>query len=300
VVNPGGGTARRYEGTPVPAARLRADVEALSAIEPARSYLNSGSLERAAQYVADGFRRAGWQTSSQDFLAEGRRYSNVVARLGDGRRERIVVGAHYDVCGDQPGADDNASGVAGLLELARQVSAQKPPLSCDLELVAYCLEEPPFFKTESMGSCVHARSLLKEKARVRLMLCLEMIGYFSEQPGSQGLPLFLLKPFYPNRGDFIAVVGRLSDRALVRRVKKWLRAGSKIDVRSINAPAQLPGIDFSDHLNYWRCGIPAVMVTDTAFYRNPHYHERSDTAATLDFARMAQAVQAVYWALVNL
>jgi hypothetical protein len=299
VVNPGGGTAKRYAGPPVPAARLKADVEFLAAIEPPRSYLNAQSLERAARHIADEFRRAGWETSSQDFMAAGRRYRNVVARLGGGRRERIVVGAHYDVCGDQPGADDNASGVAGLLELARQVAEQKPPLACDLELVAYCLEEPPFFKTESMGSSIHARSLQQENARIRLMICLEMIGFFSQRPGSQGLPLFLLKPFYPDRGDFIAVVGRFSDRALVRTMRKWLRAGSTIDVRSINAPAQLPGIDFSDHLNYWRLNIPAVMVTDTAFYRNPHYHERSDTPQTLDFAKMAEVVQGVYWALVN-
>ncbi len=299
VTSPGGGMARKYEGAPVRSARLQADVEALSAIQPPRNHLNPESLERAALHISEQFRQAGWQASSQEFIAAGRPYRNVVARLGNNKSERIVVGAHYDVCGDQPGADDNASGVAGLLELARQVSELKPPLSCDLELVAYCLEEPPFFKTESMGSFVHARSLLKENARVKLMICLEMIGYFSEQPGSQALPLFLLKPFYPDRGNFIAVVGRLSDRPLVRRMKKWLRAGSTIDVRSINAPAQLPGIDFSDHLNYWRCGIPALMITDTAFYRNPHYHEKSDTPQTLDFAKMAEVVQGVYWAMVN-
>jgi len=299
VASPGGGMARKYAGAPVGSARLQADVEALSAIRPPRNHLNPESLERAALYIAEQFRQAGWQVSNQEFIAAGRPYRNVVARLNNNKSERIVVGAHYDVCGDQPGADDNASGVAGLLELARRVSELKPPLSCDLELVAYCLEEPPFFKTESMGSAVHARSLQKENARVKLMICLEMIGYFSERPGSQALPLFLLKPFYPDRGNFIAIVGRLSDRPLVRRLKRWLRAGSTIDVRSINAPAQLPGIDFSDHLNYWRCGIPAVMVTDTAFYRNPHYHEKSDTPQTLDFAKMAEVVQGVYWAMVN-
>jgi hypothetical protein len=275
------------------------DVEVLSSMSPQRNYLHPESLERSALYINEQFNKAGWESFSQYFTVEGRCYRNIVARAGDKNRERIVIGAHYDVCGSQPGADDNASGVAGLLELARMVGEQKPALTHGLELVAYCLEEPPFFRTENMGSFIHVQSLRKEKVKVKLMICLEMIGYYSEQPGSQTLPFFLLKPFYPSRGNFITIVGKLSDWHLVRRIKKWMLAGSQIDVQSINAPEQIPGIDFSDHLNYWRHGIPAVMITDTAFYRNPHYHEKSDTPQTLDFEKMAEAVKGVYWTMVN-
>ena len=299
VVNPGWGVAEKEPRVAVRIPRLRADVEMLSSMGPARDYLHPEALERSALYIAGQFRQAGWETSSQPFTVAGRTYRNIIARSGAADRERIVIGAHYDVCGPQPGADDNASGVAGLLELARLVNEQKPQLQHSLELVAYCLEEPPFFKTENMGSFIHVRSLRRENAKVKLMICLEMIGYFSEQPGSQALPFLLLKPFYPSRGNFIAVVGRLADWGLVRRVKKLLNAGSQIDVRSINAPAQLPGIDFSDHLNYWRYDIPAVMITDTAFFRNPHYHEKSDTLQTLDFAKMAEVLHGVYWTLLN-
>jgi hypothetical protein len=299
VVNPGWGMDRKQPRLAVRIPRLRADVEMLSSMSPQRDYLHPESLERSALYIADQFRQAGWESFSQHFTVQGRSYQNIVARAGEPNRERIVIGAHYDVCGPQPGADDNASGVAGLLELARLINEQKPQLKYSLELVAYCLEEPPFFKTENMGSFIHVKSLFQENIKVKLMICLEMIGYFSEQRGSQALPFLLLKPFYPGRGNFIAVVGKLSDWHLVRRVKKLLRAGSRIDVRSINAPAGLPGIDFSDHLNYWRYDIPAVMITDTAFFRNPHYHEKSDTLQTLDFAKMAEVVQGVYWTLVN-
>jgi len=299
VVNPGWGMAEKQPRLAVRIPRLRADVEMLSSMSPARDYLHPEALERSALYIAEQFRQAGWESSSQHFTVQGRSYQNIVARSGEPNRERLVIGAHYDVCGPQPGADDNASGVAGLLELARLVKEQKPQLRHSLELVAYCLEEPPFFKTENMGSFIHVRSLRQENIKVKLMICLEMIGYFSEQPGSQALPFFLLKPFYPSRGNFIAVVGKLPDWRLVRRVKKLMVAGSRIDVRSINAPAGLPGIDFSDHLNYWRYNIPAVMITDTAFFRNPHYHKKSDTWQTLDFTKMAEVVQGVYWTLVN-
>lgn len=299
VVNPGWGMDRKHPGVSVRIPRLMIDVEVLSSMSPQRNYLNPESLERSALYIAEQFNKAGWESFSQYFTVEGRSYRNIVARAGDKNRERIVIGAHYDVCGPQPGADDNASGVAGLLELARMVNEQKPSLKYSLELVAYCLEEPPFFKTENMGSFIHVQSLRKENVKVKLMICLEMIGYYSEQPGSQTMPFFLLKPFYPSRGNFITIVGKLFDWHLVRRIKKCMLAGCQIDVQSINAPEQIPGIDFSDHLNYWRYDIPAVMITDTAFYRNPHYHEKSDTLQTLDFDKMAEVVKGIYWTMVN-
>jgi Zn-dependent M28 family amino/carboxypeptidase len=223
---------------------------------------------------------------------------NIVATFGPETPERIVVGAHYDTFMDYPGADDNASGVAGLLELARMLG-QAPP-SLRVELVAFTLEEPPFFRTDAQGSAVHAESLRAKDVRVRAMLNLEMIGCFSDAPGSQAFPLPLLKLWYPDTGNFIVVVGQLGRGALVRDVKRAMRGASDLPVHSINAPAFIPGVDFSDHLSYWERGYPAVMITDTAFYRNPRYHTAQDTPATLDYARMAKVTDGVHAAVRTL
>jgi Zn-dependent M28 family amino/carboxypeptidase len=158
----------------------------------------------------------------------------------------------------------------------------------------------PFFGSREMGSAVHARSLSEAGARVKAMLSLEMIGYFSDAPGSQKLPFAALGLLYPRRGNFIAVVGRLSQPGLVRRVKRSMMSATDLPVRSINAPSLIPGVDLSDHASYWREGYPAVMVTDTAFYRNDWYHTERDTPDTLDYARMAEVVAGVRRAVVDL
>jgi Zn-dependent M28 family amino/carboxypeptidase len=220
----------------------------------------------------------------------------------------MVVGAHYDSHGDAaagamfargftadthtPGADDNASGVAGLIELAHLLG-QRPP-SHAVELVAYALEEPPYFRTEDMGSVRHAHALAATKRDVRLMLSLEMIGVFSDAPGSQRFPVLGMQPLYSDRGDFIALVGDFGDFANMRRAKALMSGASDLPVRSISAPATLQGIDFSDHRSYWAEGYPALMVTDTAFFRNAHYHRAGDTHEKLDYRRMAQVVQSVF------
>ncbi len=220
----------------------------------------------------------------------------MLAQFGPDTKERIVVGAHYDAAGPYPGADDNASGVAGLIELAHLLGKATLPLR--VELVAFTLEEPPHFATFQMGSAVHAASLKKQGVSVRLMVSLEMIGYFSDASGSQGFPTPALKPFYPSAGNFITIVGKPSEGALVRRVKKAMQAASPLPVYSINAPQTVPGIDFSDHRNYWQAGYPAVMLTDTAFYRNKNYHTEQDTPETLDYRRMALVVEGIYAAVL--
>jgi hypothetical protein len=151
-----------------------------------------------------------------------------------------------------------------------------------------------------MGSAVHAASLKREGARVSVMFSLEMIGYFSDAEGSQGFPFSSLSLFYPSRGNFIAVVGDVGEGLLVRRIKKAMLAASSLPVYSINALAFIPGIDFSDHLNYWNEGYRAVMITDTAFYRNHAYHTFADTAGRLDYQRMALVVEGVYGAILEL
>lgn len=279
--------------------RLAAHVRTLSEQFSPRSSLNAPNLERAAVYIADEFRKAGAAVDIQEYAVGGRPYRNVIASFG--RRGSPaplwVVGAHYDAFGETPGADDNASGVAGLIELARLLALNPDPPAT--ELVAYGLEEPPHFRTATMGSAVHAGSLRARNASVRGAVILEMIGYFSDEPGSQSYPIGALRAFYPSRGNFIALVGNLDQRKFVRDFKAAMQGTTDLPVYSINAPASMPGIDFSDHLSYWAAGIPALMVTDTAFYRNREYHKAGDRWDRLDYDRMADVVTMVYEGITN-
>jgi hypothetical protein len=291
------------DSTLIPAqkARLYQDVKFLTEIQPARNSKNLASLAKTVDYIRQEFEKLTPNIEIQNYQTpDGNTYQNVIASFGPDTPSRIVIGAHYDVCGDQAGADDNASAVAGLLEIARLIAEKKPALKQRIDFVAYSLEEPPYFRTEYMGSAVHAQSLKKQNVALKAMICLEMIGYFTDKPNSQEYPVSALKAIYPSQGDFIAVVGKIGQDSLVKQVKtKMLEAGN-IQVYSINAPAWLTGIDFSDHRSYWAAGYPAVMITDTSFFRNHHYHQTSDTIETLDFDRMTEVVKGVYWALVNL
>lgn len=279
-------------------ARLEAHVRALSREFLPRDFAHPENLDGAAEYIRSEFERARATVSDQPYQADGTTYRNLIASFGPDTPERIVVGAHYDAAGEFPGADDNASGVAGLMELAYLLGRAPPPVR--VELVAYSLEEPPYFRSRLMGSAVHARSLEEKGVRVRAMLSLEMIGYFTDAPASQSFPLRILKAFYPSEGNFITVVGKLGQGSVVRRVKRAMRGASPLAVHSINAPRWIPGVDFSDHVNYWDAGWKAVMITDTAFYRNPYYHTARDTAETLDYHRMAMVVQGIHAAVLEL
>lgn len=282
----------------VDSSRLKAHVATISGELSPRSESNVENLNRVASYIRVEFEKAGAVVSDQLYEIGGRVYRNVVARVGPDSQELIVVGAHYDAAGPFPGADDNASGVAGLIELARLLRATELPVR--VELVAFSLEEPPYFRTPQMGSFYHAASLRNKGAHVRAMICLEMIGYFSDAPGSQNFPVSVFGALYPSQGNFIGVVGRFRDGLLVRRVKQAMAAATPLPVYSINAPAFVPGVDFSDQVNYWRAGYDAVMITDTAFYRNPNYHTAGDTADTLDYQRMGFVVEGVYAAVLDL
>ena len=279
-------------------ARLEAHVRKLSIELSPRDVGHLENLDRTAAYVAEQLKQAGAAVSEQPYRVEGNSYRNVIARFGPDTSERIVVGAHYDSAGPLPGADDNASGVAGLLELARLFGSQPPQMR--VELVAFSTEEPPYFRSTGMGSSVHATSLRTGNVKVRAMLSLEMIGYFSDAPGSQHFPVGLIGALYPSTGNFIAVVGRLSDGLLVRQLKRAMSNAAPLPVHSINAPSFIPGVDFSDQLNYWHAGYDAVMITDTAFYRNRNYHTAHDTAEKLDYKRMAMVVEGVYAAVTEI
>jgi Zn-dependent M28 family amino/carboxypeptidase len=244
-----------------------------------------------APYIAEAFRAAGAEVCEQTFQARGRTSRNIVAGFGRGG-PLLIVGAHYDAFAIHeplPGADDNASGTAALLELARLLGARPP--SSRVELVAFANEEPPFFGSEQMGSAVHAESLARAGTPVAGMICLEMIGYYT---ASQRWPSWVMSLVYPQRGDFVGVAGGWDDRALARRVKEAINGAGGVAV-SFTGPRAM--LDASDQRSYWARGWKAVMITDTAYLRNPNYHTARDTAATLDYARMAHVVDGVFGAV---
>ncbi len=281
-------------------ARLAAHVRRLSETFAPRHWERRDNLDRVAAYVATHLAGAGARVREQVYDVPGAgRYRNVIGSLGPEQGARIVVGAHYDADNPLPGADDNASGVAGLIELGRLLGGSgRLPLRVDL--VAFTLEELPYYDTPWMGSWVHAAALRRAGVTVVAMLALEMIGYFDDAAGSQRFPHPLLRLVYPSTGNFIAVVGRMGEAGLVRTVKRAMQEATPLDVRSMNGPTWIAGIDFSDHRSYWAHGYPAVMITDTAFYRNTRYHTARDTADTLDYRRMAEVVRGVHRAVLTL
>jgi len=275
--------------------RIEHDLKVITKTEQSRNYLNIQTLNFVANYIYDEFSKNCDTVFYQSYLVNGSEYKNVVARTGSKTAEKIVVGAHYDVAGDQEGADDNASGVAGLLELSRLIS--KENLNYQIEFVAYTLEEPPYFRTDNMGSHIHAKSLYDNSEKIVGMICLEMIGYFNTNKNSQEYPIGLLKMFYGNKGDFITVIQKFGNGKFGRKVKRGMKKQNLIKTKSFKGPVKLPGIDFSDHLNYWRYDYSAVMITNTAFYRNKNYHEATDVLETLDLNRMGLVIDEVFLTL---
>ena len=263
-----------------------------------RTHSNPQRLNQVADYIQSVFERYSDSVFVQSFEAGGNVYRNVICSFGTENEERIIVGAHYDVCENQEGADDNASGVAGLLELARMFQGQK--LNYRIDLVAYSLEEPPYFRKESMGSFVHAKSLADNNSKVFGMVSLEMIGYLSDEKKSQSYPLGVLSLFYGNKGNYITLVRKFGAGKFARKFCRKFKSSKVIRTKKFSGPSSLPGIDFSDHLNYWKFGFSAMMITDTAFYRNKNYHKPTDTMETLDLIRMARAIDGVFITLTSL
>lgn len=275
--------------------KLRGHVDTLAHTFHPRDWHHPDNLDKAAEYIAGHFKAAGAAVEFQDFAVQDKRYRNVIGRFGVGKGRKVVVGAHYDACGETPGADDNASGVAALIELAYLVGHEPP--SSEVELVAYTLEEPPFFRTAMMGSAIHAKSIAPESSSIRGVIVLELVGYFSDEWGSQSYPIPMLRLMYPSRGNFIGVIGPWNQGAWVKTVKAGMQGATDLPVYSIRAPSVVPGVDFSDHLNYWPYGFNALMITDTAFYRNREYHLAGDTPDRLDYGRMAKVAVAVFAAI---
>lgn len=284
--------------------RLEETVRHLSFEVGPRSYLDHEKLERAADYIAEQFEEYGYHAKEQAFQYRDKTYRNIIAQspgsdANDTNEEIVVVGAHYDTVVGSPGADDNASAVAGLLEIARLLTTTKKVPA--VHFVAFALEEPPVFRTHNMGSYHYARALKKNGQKVLGMICLEMIGYFVDTPHSQEFPLPFLDRKFPIEGNFIAAVGNLRSKKLTETIQNSFKKGTDLSIFSFNGlPLVVIGIDFSDHWSFYKFGYPAVMITDTAFYRNPHYHMGSDTYDTLDYTRMAKVVHGVKAAVERL
>ncbi len=274
---------------------LRRIVEFLSREIGVRTYRDHERLDSAARYIADQFTAFGYSVTRQPFSFSGNTYHNIIAELKGKGPGVLIVGAHYDTVRTTFGADDNASGVAGLLDLARCLAGKR--LERTVRFVAFALEEPPAYRTANMGSYHYARSLREKKEQVDGMICLEMIGYFCDRDGSQHYPLPLMNLKYPGRGNFIALAGNLASKGFTDRIAQGFSHGTDLPVITLNAPFFVLGIDFSDHWSFYQFGYRALMVTDTAFYRNPHYHAPSDLPQTLDYARMAKVVAGLRKAL---
>jgi len=271
--------------------RLEAIVRVLAERIGPRTLQDPVNLNAAADFITRSLESSGHAVTFHSYEVQGVTVRNIIAeRRGNEDPDRVlVVGAHYDTAKGTPGADDNASGVAVLLELARLHA--KTPFRKTVRFVAFTLEEPPFFRSRHMGSRVYAGKLKASGEHVEAMISLEMVGYFSNEEGSQSFPLFWLRWMFPTRGNFITVVSNFASKDLQGHVRDALQANMTLPVETFTGPWWVPGVDLSDHGSFWKEGYAAVMLTDTAFYRNPHYHEATDVPETLNYEAMAELVQ---------
>ena len=281
------------------AERLRSHVSHLALEIGQRNVFRPDALHAAADYIRREWVAQHYQVNSQHYAAMGVTSENLeVRRIGKTRPDEIIlVGAHYDTITGSPGADDNASGIAALLELTRLFATLETART--LCFVAFANEEPPFFFWGQMGSRVYAEAAKARGENIRLMLSLEMLGSYSDRPDSQAYPP-LLRHFYPDRANFIAMVANRASRKELQQLVAAFKAHSDFPVESLATFEFVPGVAWSDHLSFWRKGYPAIMVTDTAFYRNEAYHTPDDTPEKLNYHAMAHVVEGLFNALKGL
>lgn len=272
------------------AERLRTHVETLCRNPAGRNHVEKDGLAAARDYIAAQFDKAGYEVEYQFYPIGDDQFANIeVTRRGrDLADEIVVVGAHYDAVMGSPGANDNGSGIAALLELAARFGAAEPART--IRFVAFVNEEPPHFYNDTMGSSVYARSAAARRDRIVAMYSLETIGYFLDEAGSQRYP-FPFNLFYPDRGNFVGFVGNLRSRELVTRSLGAFRTHANFPSEGVAAPAFIPGIDWSDHRSFWQQGYAALMITDTAPYRYPYYHSAQDTPDKVDYDKMVPLVR---------
>ena len=267
---------------------LRIDVESLASLG-SRSSFETENTMRAAMHIERSLRMSGYSVRRQTYDAEGLASANLEVEIRGSKRpdEIVIVGAHYDSVEESPGADDNASGVAAMLAIARAFAAERPDRT--VRFVAFANEEPPNFKTARMGSLVYAKECYERREDIVAMLSLETIGYYDATPGSQNYP-GVLSALYPSTGDFIAFAGNIGSRDLINRCIRSFRKSVEFPSESAALPGFIEEAGWSDQWSFWQFGWPAVMVTDTALFRNPNYHRPTDLPDTLDYDRMSRVV----------
>ena len=282
------------------AVRLKADVTHLAVKIGERNSVNAfPKLEQTRDWIRLQLTQAGYGVRAHSFQAKGKTFTNLECDLPGESRELVVVGAHYDSAEGCPAANDNGSGVASLLALARyfKTLTKKPRLT--IRMVAFCNEEPPHFWHESMGSLQYARMARKRGDQITAMLSLETMGYYTDKPGSQKFPL-PTSMGYPDTGNYIVFVGDLKSGPLVQKCVGSFRKHEAFPSQGTALLGELEGVGWSDHWSFWQIGVPAVMVTDTAPMRYPHYHRPSDLPDKLDYGRLARVVEGLEGVITDL
>lgn len=256
-------------------------------------------LNDAADYIEQVWQAQGFNVKRHTYKIENKEYYNLYIDISgnDLRDELIIVGAHYDSVYGSPGANDNGTGIAAILALSKQFKNKKPKRS--LRFVAFTNEEPPIYFSKYMGSMEYVNSILSEKEKIKAMISVETIGYYDDTPNSQKYPFFL-KLFYPNRGNFIGFVSNMFSRKLLRRSLLVFRNKAQFPSEGIAAPSFIPGVAWSDQWAFWRQGIPAIMITDTALFRYPYYHAKEDTPDKIDYDRLTRAVLGIEYVIDDL
>lgn len=280
--------------------RLKAHLKALTVEIGERSVRYPGNLTRTAEYLEKFYRGIGLPVERETYKFRTEQVANIVSYLQhkNTASRNYIIGAHYDSVVGTVGADDNASAVAVQLETARELKGlfQKSDTDLKVKFVSFALEEPPAFATRHMGSRVHAKRCKKAKEKLEGMICLEMVGYTCHEPGCQKYPFPLMFMDFPKTGDYIGIVGNLRSKRLTESIYNAFGKNPNLPVVKLTVPFggyTLPAVGLSDHSSFWHHGYRAVMITDTAFYRNPHYHKPGDTMDKLDFSFMAEVVRSL-------
>jgi Zn-dependent M28 family amino/carboxypeptidase len=277
----------------ISAQQLRSHVHELAGVIGEHNIYHPEALNAAAAYITGQWQQQGYSVRKQSYEVQGHECSNleITCPGKNGSDEVILIGAHYDSVLGSPGANDNGSGVAALLELSRLFRKAQPTAS--LRFVAFVNEEPPFFFWGNMGSMVYAKAAKQRGDKIRFMISLETIGCYKNQRGSQSYPP-LLKYFYPDTGNFIAFVSNWNSRGIMKHCAKTFTSSSNFPTESIATLSIVPGVSWSDHLAFWRQGYKAFMITDTAFYRYPYYHTAEDTPDKLNYVPFADMANGLF------
>ena len=279
---------------------LQRDIEKLGSEIGERNFLHYKELMAAADFLDASFAQAGYKVQRQGYTVDNQTYYNLEVEIPGTQRadEIVIIGGHYDSVSGSPGANDNGTGAAATLELARLFAGKKPERT--LRFVEFVNEEPPFFFSEGMGSLVYASRCKQRSEKVVAMLSLETIGYYSDKIGSQRYPLPQLSSIYPLQGNFISFVGNVASGSLVRDVVASFRRHIKFPSEGTALPNEIMGVSWSDQWSFWQQGYPGIMVTDTAPFRYPYYHTSDDTPDKVNYDRLARVVAGLEYAIADL